>query len=94
MFAFGPLVTYPLTSLPSAAGNLIIVSLTEAASAIDIDSAIATFNTTLTEVLNATETESVPLLNKADFSSRPLIRDWWDRDEWGRFIPGHGTHRG
>ncbi len=23
----------------------------------------------------------------------PIVRDWWDRDEWGRFIPGAGYHR-
>ena len=93
MLAFGALTSFALTSLPQA-GQTIVVSLTEAASATEVDSVLATFNATLTEALNATETESVPLLNKADFSERPLIRDWWDRDEWGRFIPGHGTHRG
>lgn len=93
MLAFGPLTSFPLTSLPQG-GQTIVVTLTEAATATDIVDVLAVMGATLTEALTATDVYDVPLLHKADFSLRPPVRDWFDRDEWGRFIPGHGIRRG
>lgn len=50
---------------------------------------------TLTLTENCTATDAVVVtVHVSNTAPRPLVRDWWDRDEWGRFIPGSGMHEG
>lgn len=81
-------------SLLLAGGATFNDSITDTVTVTDSFIGIATFFTSFLDSLTATDTYSVPMHNIANFAPRPILRDWWDRDEWGRFIPGSGIHNG
>lgn len=93
MVGLQPLASAALVSLTSG-GNIFVVDFNDSISAAESLVGLAVLNSSFTDTIVGSDGYAVPLLNKANFAPRPIIRDWWDRDEWGRFEPGGGSHNG
>lgn len=74
----------------AAAGATFAVNIDELATATDSVSAIATYNLSVSELATATDLVDYTFI-PVQQPLRP-IRDFWDRDSWGNFIPGSGYH--
>lgn len=85
MLAQGSLVSSALVALPGS-GVTFNESITEAATAADAVAAAAVFASAVTEAGSASEVCDATIAPTGSGAQR-LVRDCWDRDEWGNFIP-------
>lgn len=78
------------TETESARVNF-VSSITETATATDLESVLAAFAASCIEVANATDTENTDI-DQANLAQPAAVRMLWDRDSFGRFIPGYGVN--
>lgn len=85
MLAQGSLVSSALVALPGS-GATFNDAITEAAAAIAAEAATVVFISDITEVVTAAESCDATIALTGSGAQR-VVRDCWDRDEWGNFIP-------